>query len=310
VTAAFFSFMAGIFHAYYTVALAPMVAGMAAIGAGMLWSRRERLWARATMAGLVLGTAVLAWAILLLVEGWMPWLRYTVLGLGVLAAVLLLLPRSGRGVRVAAASTALVAVLLAPFAYTLQTISTAHRGSIVTAGPDLGGGGLFGARPSLGLGPHTNGSPLALPPTGPGNGAPVGGSLGTGGGKGPLTSPLAAGGLLQSATVSADVISTLEEDANSYTWVAAAIGSNEAAGYQLATGDPVMPVGGFNGSDPSPTLAQFKELVAQGRIHWFIAGGVGKPNGGSSDSSEIATWVEKTFAVVTVDRVRLYDLTS
>lgn len=309
VTALFFSFMAGIFHPYYTVALAPMLAGATAIGAGMLWSRREHFWARATMAGLALGSAVVAWAILLLVEDWMPWLRFVVLGLGVLAAVLLLLPRSGRGVRVAAASTALAAVLLAPLAYTLQTISTAHTGSIVTAGPGLSGGGLFGPRPSLGLVPHANGSRIGLPPVGPGNGAPLGGLLGTGS-KGPLVSPHGAGGLLQSATVSADVTNTLKESAGSFTWVAAAIGSNVAAGYQLATGDPVMPVGGFNGSDPSPTLAQFQALVAQGRIHWFIAGGLGRANGGSSDSTEIATWVEKNFTVVTVDRVRLYDLTS
>lgn len=31
-----------------------------------------------------------------------------------------------------------------------------------------------------------------------------------------------------------------------------------------------MPIGGFNGSDPSPTLEQFKAYVKAGRIHWFI----------------------------------------
>ena len=36
-----------------------------------------------------------------------------------------------------------------------------------------------------------------------------------------------------------------------------------------------MPIGGFNGSDPSPTLAQFQQYVADGRIHWFIGGGAG-----------------------------------
>jgi hypothetical protein len=54
--------------------------------------------------------------------------------------------------------------------------------------------------------------------------------------------------------------------------VAAAVGSNSAAGYQLATQAPVMAIGGFNGSDPSPTLAQFRRWVAEGRIHYFIAG--------------------------------------
>ena len=62
-------------------------------------------------------------------------------------------------------------------------------------------------------------------------------------------------------------------DAGAYTWVAAAVGSNNAAGYQLATEEPVMAIGGFNGSDPSPTLAQFETYVANGEIHYFIAGG-------------------------------------
>ena len=51
----------------------------------------------------------------------------------------------------------------------------------------------------------------------------------------------------------------LESDAGSYTWVAATVNSNSAAGYQLATDDPVMAIGGFNGTDPAPTLAEFDE---------------------------------------------------
>ena len=72
-----------------------------------------------------------------------------------------------------------------------------------------------------------------------------------------------------------------------------------------------MAIGGFNGSDPSPTLAQFKQDVAEGKIHYFIAsGGFGGQSGGSNDSSEIASWVESTFTATTVDGVTLYDLTS
>jgi len=50
-------------------------------------------------------------------------------------------------------------------------------------------------------------------------------------------------------------------------------GANSAAGYQLATDDPVMAIGGFNGTDPSPTLAQFQAYVAEGKIHYYISGG-------------------------------------
>ena len=118
------------------------------------------------------------------------------------------------------------------------------------------------------------------------------------------------GGLLGSSQVGSTLKAMLEKNADQYTWVAAAIGSNSAAGYQLATGDAVMPIGGFNGSDPSPTLAEFKKLVAEGKIHYFIGGSVGAANGGSNASSQIASWVAKNFTAKTVNGVTVYDLTS
>ena len=91
----------------------------------------------------------------------------------------------------------------------------------------------------------------------------------------------------------------LEQDADQYTWVAATIGANEAAGYQLATDRPVMAIGGFNGTDPSPTLAQFEAMVRAGQIHWFIAGGFGG-FGGFGGRGSITAWVEQHYQSVTV----------
>jgi hypothetical protein len=118
------------------------------------------------------------------------------------------------------------------------------------------------------------------------------------------------GGLLDAAAPSAQLVQTLQADASKYTWVAAAIGSNSAAGYQLDTGEAVMPIGGFNGSDPSPTLAQFQQYVSNGQIHYFIGGGGFRSNGGSSTSSEISAWVQAHFAATTVGGATLYDLTQ
>lgn len=120
------------------------------------------------------------------------------------------------------------------------------------------------------------------------------------------------GGLLNGASVGTEAEALLEKDAGDYTWAAAAIGSQNAASYQLATGDPVMAIGGFNGSDPSPTLAQFKRYVEDGRIHYFIAGGGmggGRMGGDSGSSSQIASWVEKNFEKVTAGSATFYDLT-
>jgi hypothetical protein len=94
------------------------------------------------------------------------------------------------------------------------------------------------------------------------------------------------------------------------------VGANQAAGYQLATGDPIMAIGGFNGTDPTPTLAQFEQYVRGGKVHYFISGGVGGGRFGgpggttSSTSSQIASWVSANFTSQSVGGVTVYDLTT
>jgi 4-amino-4-deoxy-L-arabinose transferase-like glycosyltransferase len=315
-TAAAFSFMAGIFHAYYTVALAPALAGAVGIGASAAWNGRDRLWVRIVSAVTVLGTGIWAWVLLERAAEWLPWLKVVVLVASIVAAVLLLLPPR-RALAAVTIAVTLLAGLLAPMAYTIQTVTTAHTGSIVTAGPSVvgamggaGGGRGFGGAPNGGGVPRTGG-PVGNGGTSP-NGAPATGGAAPGGGataQGGTTGGM--GSLLGSATVSSQLSTLLKAEASKYSWVAAAVGSNTAAGYQLAAQEPVMPVGGFNGSDPSPTLAQFEQYVADGKIHYFIAGGVGgQSNGGSSDSGSIASWVEANFTAQTVGGVTLYDLTK
>ena len=314
-----FSFMAGIFHAYYTVALAPPIAALVGMGSWILWTHRRDVVARAVLAVALVATVVLAFVILGRTPDYIPWLRYVVLALGLVGAGLLValswLPRRLVGV---VAAAAVLTALAAPAAYSLSTAGTAHTGSIPTAGPASAGrmgmpggmrgpgaGGFRGAPPGMPTG--ANGANLqGTPPTvfpGGAQGAFPGGAR-TGGGN--------AGGLLNGSTPGAALTKLLETDASSYTWVAAAIGSNSASGYQLATGDPVMAIGGFNGSDPSPTLAEFQADVAAGRIHYFIAGGGmgGGPGGSGSSSSAISSWVAANYAATTVDGVTLYDISG
>jgi hypothetical protein len=103
----------------------------------------------------------------------------------------------------------------------------------------------------------------------------------------------------------------LFQQSTGFRWTAAAIGADNAAGYQLASGKAVMAIGGFNGTDPTPTLAQFQAAVQQHEIHYFISGGRGGgPGGGSSTSAAITTWVQSTFTATSVDGVTVYDLTA
>jgi 4-amino-4-deoxy-L-arabinose transferase-like glycosyltransferase len=295
VTALTFSLMAGIFHAYYTVALAPSVAALVGIGAAVLWTRRRQLVWSTVLGGTVVVSAVWAFVLLSRSSDFLPWLRWLVLVLGLASgAGLVLASQLGDRWQQVAAAGALVAVLAGPAAYTVQTVGTAHTGSIVSAGPTVAG--------AMG-GP--GGGPGGFPGGFPG-GAPGGAPAGRAGGGG-------LGGLLDSSTPGDALVAALKSSASSYTWAAAAIGSQNASGYQLATQLPVMAVGGFNGSDPSPTLAQFQEYVAQGRIRYFLAGGgMGGGRGGSSSgtSSQISEWVAANFTAQTIDGVTVYDLTS
>jgi 4-amino-4-deoxy-L-arabinose transferase-like glycosyltransferase len=103
----------------------------------------------------------------------------------------------------------------------------------------------------------------------------------------------------------------LRQDASKYTWTAATVLSNAAAGYQLASGAPVMAVGGFNGTDPYPTLAQFQQYVASGQIHYFLGEGMSmQGNSGSDSAQQIAEWVASRYQASTVDGVTIYDLTA
>jgi len=343
-----FSYMAGIFHQYYTVALAPYIAAVVGMGATMLWEERSKVWASLTLAGSVVAAAAWGYVLLNRTPDYLPWLKWLVLIGGLVGALgLIFAAKLGRQLALAAVGLSFMASVAGPTAYTLSTVNTGHTGSIVTAGPSGasmmggrgggpgGGGGMGGGMPGGGntQGQGQQGGGMGQPPTGgtggTGGGFPGGGQnqqqngngnsntqgqnqQGGGMGDGGMGGG-GAGGLLNGATVSSEAKKLLEKDSGDYTWVAAAIGAQNAASYQLSTGDPVMSIGGFNGTDPSPTLAQFKQYVTDGKIHYFISSGSGGGMGGGSSSgtsSQITSWVEANFKKVTVGSATFYDLTQ
>jgi 4-amino-4-deoxy-L-arabinose transferase-like glycosyltransferase len=328
VTGATFSYAQGIIHPYYTVALAPAVAALVGIGATTLWRHRDSLFARAMLAVALATTAVWAFVLLDRTPSWFPGLRVVILvaGLGA-AATIIVGARLARRGALALACVGVAAAIAGPAAYSVDTAATPHSGAIPSAGPVSTAGFPGGRPPGLGAGGGraggTPGAGFGGPPGGFGGagasafgGGPAGGGGGRPGGAGGTGGP---GGLLGSTTPSTAMVQMLQQHSSAYQWVAATAGADNAAGYQLATGDPVMAIGGFNGTDPAPTLAQFQQLVSQGKIHYFIAGGGfgaagGAAGGGVASSSTsttsraITTWVEQHFTATTVGGTTVYDL--
>jgi 4-amino-4-deoxy-L-arabinose transferase-like glycosyltransferase len=312
VTGLVFSFMQGIFHAYYTVALAPAVGALVGMGATGLWEVRRHPLMRWWLAGTLAVTAVWSYLLLRRTPDWHPGLAPLVLVVGlVVAGLVATMPKvAPRRAVLAVAAAGLLVALAGPAAYALDTAATPHGGAIPSAGPAVpgarGGPGGGPGRVFRGAPGGFGGFGQAAPGAAPGQGFGPGGPGGFGGGqRGGM------GGLLDGGTPDAELVALLRQDADRYSWVAAAIGSNSAAGVQLATGDPVMAIGGFNGSDPAPTLAQFQQLVAEGRIHYFLGGGrMGGSMGGSDAARQISAWVQDNFTATTVGGATVYDLTA
>ncbi len=387
VTGLVFSYMQGIIHPYYMVALAPAIGALVGVGAIALFQSGMSVVGRSVAAAGVLVTGIWAYELLDRTPGWLPWLRWTVLLAGVLGAVSVFavpellrwtdrnrgavpggtVPEGVRRARRAPAlvyaplAFALVAGLGGPLAYSLDTANSTHTGAIPSAGPTVAGsfggggggapggagggrGGGFGARTggTGGTGTHS-GTGFAPGGTGTGTGAGTGGApTGTGGstsggiggfpggsssaggaagsrtglrghGTGGFpggTGGVAMGGLSGSTQVSSALVKLLEQDASKYKWIAATEGTQEAAPIELATGgDAVLAIGGFNGTDPAPTLAEFEALVAKGEIHYYVGQG-SESFGGGTGSSKIATWVAAHFKSETVGGVTVYNLTQ
>jgi 4-amino-4-deoxy-L-arabinose transferase-like glycosyltransferase len=333
VTAAVFSFSKGVIHTYYTVALAPAIAALVAIGATLLWARRHEVRARACAAATVAGTGAWSYALLDRTPDWEPWLRPLMLASAMVATLgLLAAPALGRFARrafVLTAACTAVTLLAGPLAYSAQTGITAHSGSLPSAGPAVsqGSAGPGGFRAAGGEFAGAGGAASTRPPGAAGRGGPPGArgasasnptsSLFGSAGARPAGLHLGAAGGAGDSSVASALASALASRASHYRWVAATTGSTSAASLELATGgDPVMAIGGFNNNGGLLTLAQFERYVAEGQIHYYVVsagGGVGGGPGliggtGGSSTSEISSWVESHYKSQTIGGSTVYDL--
>jgi 4-amino-4-deoxy-L-arabinose transferase-like glycosyltransferase len=320
--AVMFSVVAGM-HQFYTAALAiPMAL---TVGLAFAVARRHRsTWAQVSLIAL---TAVTALAIGFSYGGYSVPVALVQAALAAVAIGFIVRERRRR--KRPSAWVAVVAgasMLLTPLAWSAVTIANPSAVNPVAGGiSDMFGGGGFGGPGASQGGPGGFGGPGGGP-GGPGGQAGFPGAPGSQAAQGRFGGQAPQGGgtggpQFQGQTVAADgqLIAYLEEHQGSADYLAATFGAQSAASLIVASnGGSFMPIGGFNGGDPVPTLARFEQLVADGSLTYVVtSGGLGGGGGAligggqTGTSAQILQWVEQNCAQPTdAPTSNLYECTA
>ncbi len=270
-----FSLMSGIAHPYYAVAIAPAAAALAGGGIAELWALRDRR----PWASIGLALIIVASAAV----GWQLLERT---------------PDFWPGAGLGALSVAIAASIVLVTAAFVSDPRSPRLGAwalTIGLGAMLVGPVLYAAETISG--PIAGGDPVA----GPGDARFGGGPGGPGGFWGDAADPGVAAYLLANH--------------GDESWLVAVASANQAGPLQLATGVPVMAMGGFMGSDPAPTLEQLQRFVADGRLRFVLLGGFGGGgpggffggDGQGNTAGARAAWVQAACSPVAGVSAQLYD---
>ncbi len=83
-------------------------------------------------------------------------------------------------------------------------------------------------------------------------------------------------GGLDAQQVPAQMLAYLQAHRDGAKYLVATLNANSAAPIIIATGDPVMAIGGFSGTDPILTADEFAKLVASGQVRYVLLQGAGR----------------------------------
>jgi 4-amino-4-deoxy-L-arabinose transferase-like glycosyltransferase len=261
VTTVVFSFAGGIWHPYYTTAMAPAVAAVSAAGLALLWRQHRRV---GLPVAIVLSAA---WAFVLISRdtSWHGWTRWAVLGTAVAAVVGLVAVRS-RWTLVAA----LVPLLLTPAVWSYAAAQSTSAGTLPAAGPAGGSG------------------PAPMPMPAPGGPQPRL-MLGGGGGDGNTELSDEQRRILDYARANGTEI-TLAVNAE----------ANSAAPFVIGSDANVIGMGGFGGRDNAPSVEQLGRWLAEGKLKFVLSSAGTAPAGPARSpvQEERRRWIEQHCTIV------------
>ncbi|UOQ45823.1 glycosyltransferase family 39 protein [Halobacillus salinarum] len=282
----FFS-VAGFFHHYYLIMLAPPIAALFGTGAVKLYQdyRTNEGWKSWLLPAAVCITAIFQWYIIhpyddVIGNGWS--IGVAVLGIGVSLWLVFSKDRQPQ-IKTYISAAALTALLIGPLYWAATPIVYGGNSMIPQAGPTGGEMGGFGARNAQAQSDQdfAQGDASAKqPPTGQGQNNSVSRSANMGGGPGGMN-----GSQLDEQT-----LTYLTENNSGETYLFATTSYQTAAPYIIDEQESVITMGGFSGSDPVYSVEELKKLVTTGQLKYFLISERGMRGGGSS---EVTQWIKE-----------------
>ncbi|MCI1965007.1 MAG: hypothetical protein LKJ17_02540 [Oscillospiraceae bacterium] len=287
--------VAQFFHPYYISAMAPYLAALTGIGLTELW----RLYRSGGLSGYLLPVSFVVTAA---VQGIMLWSypEYFKILLPVLCvivgipSILLVLLRFLRKNTVGklgmlCLTIGFAGLLITPAVWTgYSALSTNINSAIPTAGPSSESGSMFGKAGGISWQQNTPDDGEAKEST-----EEDASQKDDGRQNGAFGNRADAGSDSSSSTA---LIRFLEENNTGEKWLVAVPSASEAEPIILATGKPVMAIGGFSGDNQSLTVEKLEQMVQSGELKYFMTGGRGNKGGTSSDA--VTQWVEEHGTVV------------
>lgn len=271
------AYMSGIVHPYYTLTAVPPLAALAATGLKWMLTNRQKGRIRLALALTMISTLMLSYVSAVRSSADFPWLAQILLAAWAITIALDILPPRKPNIRAVSAILLGTAVTLGPIVWSVNTLMNPHMGAGVIAGP-----AIHGVR-----GDHPNRLMY-------GSNVPPG-----------------VDALMLGDSPSNTVIDRITQNEGTPKWVTAVVGSETAANYQLVLHRPVLALGGFNGTDPFPTLPQFQSLVADGKVSSVVIQTLPLTvQGRGSEAAKIVEWVRSAYAVQSMDGAEFYDLTK
>lgn len=269
------SFMGNSFHSYYTASLAAPLALCVGLGTEIFVNSKTSTYSRIGITATMIGSHIFSRAMWQSSDVYPEFIGASLFLLGLICAAVLAVPAPKPWIKQYAFWTSAICLAVGPFVCAVLTVASPQEGSNPLSG-----------------GVTKNEFTLSRFMAGIKNGSPAWGT-----------------GLAVGVTPAPELASYLRDTDAGCEWAAATYPGQTAARFQLEIKRPIMPLGGFAATDPSPTIRQFQDWVEAKRVCTLVVQPEQlKVPGNSPDLVAIHQWVEANYESEEIGGTLVYRL--